>query len=221
MSMLDKIFSRQKNEGNINIEKTEEEKRNAFVKNNQESASKLNPNIYDVALGNNRLKDYKHYDGERIAHNEAIKEDETRTKLEQIRKEISGFEGNFEQKQELLAKKQELSAKLEKQQNSSLYAETTFPGMMKAEFLGTKEKPQGCILSGVIDGNKVTIKISPKKDWEESGKSWYSLDPKENPEQFVFKGEKDGKEISQKESMEIFKGYRESATEHGDWWYEN
>ena len=185
------------------------ERQRAYSKNSEKLAKELNPSASDVLFGENRLQDYKHYTGERISENEAERENQHRDELTQIRQEIARL-GEGPEQVKLMEKEQEMSLRLSKEQNSSLYLKTKIPF--------TAEQPFSYELNGIINGKKVEIKMSPSKNWEEGKHNWYSVSPEETPDYIEFKGSVDGKTISREEAIEIFNEYRGNATTQKDWW---
>jgi hypothetical protein len=182
----------------------------AYEKNNKKLASELNPSIMEVVSGYNRLQDYGHYTGDRIAENEAEKENQHRDELAKIREEIASYDEGIE-KDKLIEKEQELSERLNKEQNSSLYLKEKVP-------FPETNKPFSYELNGVINGKKVEIKMSPSKNWDESNHDWYMISPEDTPDYIDFEGTVDGKEVSREEAIKIFNEYRGLATTREDWW---
>jgi|GEM_PF-2820858 len=185
-----------------------EKSQKAYAKNNKELASELNPSMIDVIGGVSRIQDYNHYSGERMAENEAEKENQHRDELAEIRAEIAKYEAGPEQ-DKLIEKERELSSSLSKEQNSSLYLKTKIPFK--------DNQPFSYELNGIINGKKVEIEMSPSKNWEE-GNSWYMISPEDTPDYIEFEGTVDGKKIPREEAIKLFNEYRGNATTREDWW---
>lgn len=189
-----------------NREKELGEKRDAYSKNAAEIAKENNSFVENIKGEGHSAEDIYRY--------EAAEEEKLRKDLAAVREKIANQ--TLDKNARLTAQSEEFEqmSRLWKEQNSSLFMETVRPIREQiGSLFGKGEMPSTRVMKGLIEGKKVKIEMSPNESWQEAGKAPYSINPKENPEYFTFKGTLDGKKISPEEALKLFKEYRENAAE--------